>query len=124
MIRIVGVQRSEHAEREFVLLQNQGALRAALKGHVLLSEGALRTSDARLGTHILNDDALIPAGMYVIIFSGHGSPRWGKTRDGAHVFHTYMNRDEPVWSRCELPLHLLHVQHSYTERCADVLVMR
>lgn len=124
MIRIVGVQRTENGEREFVLLQNQGALRATLKGHVLLSDGALRNSDSRLGTHIFNDDVLVPAGMYVILFSGAGTPRWGKTRDGAHVYHAYMARSEAVWSHCDLPLHLLHVQHTYNERNTDVLVMR
>jgi hypothetical protein len=122
VIRIVGVQRSESVEREFVLLQNQGSLRAALKGHMLVADEAMRTGDVLRGSHLFTDDVLVPAGMYVILISGAGTPRWGKTRDGAHVYHVYMNQTRPLWSRCDLPLHLLHTQHSYSERTEGLLM--
>ena len=124
MIRIIGLQRDDAPEREFVLLQNQGSMRASLRGHVLLSESSLETSDLSFGAHAITDEALIPPGMYVILFTGSGEPRWGRTKDGAMVFHSYMNRPHTVWSRCPGALHLLHAQHTYVERPEPALLLR
>ena len=41
MIRIVGIQRAERPEEEFVLLQNQGGMRLNLRGHVILTDAAV-----------------------------------------------------------------------------------
>ena len=124
MLRIVGIQRHDVPEREFVLLQNQGSMRASLRGHVLLSESALETADLSFGAHAFTDDALIPPGMFVLLFSGSGEPKWGKTKDGMIVFHAYMNRPHTMWSRTSGPLHLLQRQHTYSEPKEPALLLR
>ena len=124
MIRIVGVQRNQAADKEFVLFQNQGALRINLRGHLILSECAVNDQDLSQFAHLFTDEVLIPAGMYVLLGTGSGETRWSKSKDGSLIFHTYMNRNYPVWDRCILPLHLLNTQHSYAERREPALVMR
>ena len=76
MIRIVGIQRSNHPSEEFVILQNQGSLRIQLRGHVLVSELAVATGSFSAGAFIFSDDALIPAGMFVLLATGEGESRW------------------------------------------------
>lgn len=83
----------------------------------------MQAGDLNTASHAFNDDALVPAGMYVILFTGCGQARWGKTKEGAHVYHAYMNRSQTVWSCCEMPIHILHTQHSYSER-TEALLMR
>lgn len=116
MIRIIGVQRSSEPEKEFVLLQNQGGLRLSLKGHILASEDAFENGDLSVGTHAFTDEAYITPGMYVILFSGSGAPKWAKTKEGQPVYYAYMNRDRSVWNRAEGSLHILAKQHSYQEK--------
>jgi hypothetical protein len=116
VIRIVGVQRSESPDEEFVLFQNQGTLRETLRGHVVLSEMALECVDHLELSHVFRDEEQVPSGMYVILYTGHGKPRWGRTKDSALVYFAYMERDESVWTKCPGPLHLLVRQHSFTNR--------
>ena len=116
MIRIVGVQRSECPEEEFVLFQNQGTLRENLRGHVVLSEMALECGEHLGLSHVFREEEQVPSGMYVILYSGKGKPRWARTKDNAMVFFAYMGREESVWSKCPGPLHLLVKQHSFANR--------
>jgi len=122
VIRIVGLQRNESAKQEFVLLQNQGSLRMNLRGHLVISEAAIEQSDLSIGAHAFSDEALVPPGMYILLFTGHGSPRWTRTREGALVYYAFMNRDTSVWDRSAGPLHVLCPQHTYTERPPALLL--
>lgn len=121
MIRIVGIQRNERPDEEFVLFQNQGTLRELLRGHCVLSEAALDSDDNIGQSHVFRDEEQIPSGMYVILFTGRGEPRWARTKDNALVFFAYMQRDESVWTRSPGPLHLLVKQHSYASRQAQLM---
>ncbi len=116
MIRIVGIQRSDSSSQEFVLLQNQGNMRLTLKGHLLLSQSAVDSSNLSLGSHVFADDVVIPAGMYVLLVTGIGEARWSQNKDRAMIYHTFMNQTRPVWQSVPGPIHLLHTQHTYTER--------
>ena len=114
MLRIVGLQRNESAQREFVLLQNQGTLRLQLRGHILISDSTIEGSSTSI--HVLSDDVMIPGGTYVLVTTGIGESRWAKTKDGALVYYTFMNRENPVWPSEFGPVHVLGIQHSYAER--------
>jgi hypothetical protein len=59
-----------------------------------------------------------------VLYSGYGEPRWVRTKDGTVVYHCYMRREYSVWEQALLPLHLLHIQHSYSERSDHGLLMR
>jgi hypothetical protein len=96
-------------------------MRIQLRGHALISERALSEADLSLG-HLLIDDTAVPPGMYVLVMTGVGEPRWGKTKEGALVFYTYMNQADSLWFRCPGPIHLQHTQHSYCERPAGLLL--
>lgn len=122
MLRIVGVQKNAFAEQEFVLLQNQGSLRIALRGHVVLSECAVDSGDLGLTAHAFKDEVNIPPGTYVILFSGSGKSRWARSKDGATVFYTYMGRESSVWNHSAGPLHVLNRVHTYAERRQALLV--
>jgi hypothetical protein len=124
LIRIVGVQRNDLPEREFVVLQNQGALRVNLKGHMLVSDAAIARGELDRSVHVFSDDILIPAGMHVVLFSGVGEPRFCKSKDGGLLFYTYMNREESVWNKVEGPLHVLAKQHTYTPDREPSLMLR
>jgi len=124
LIRIVGVQRHESPRQEFILLQNQGGLRINLKGHLVVADSAFERGDLSQAAHAFSDDALIPPGMYVLLFTGSGEPRWGKTKDGAMVFYTYMNRADSIWEHTPGPLHVLNKHHTYAERSPNALLLR
>ena len=123
MIRIVGVQRNISAQAEFVLLQNQGGLRLSLRGHVLMSDCTLDSNALEQTAHLFRDDVLIPPGNFVILFSGHGEPRWAKTKDQQVIYYTYMSRLHSVWDKCTGPMHVLSPHHTYAER-REALVLR
>jgi hypothetical protein len=123
LIRIVGIEKNENPEKEFVLLQNQGGLRINLRGHLVLTEEALGAGDLGNAAHIFSDDTFIPPGMYVLLSTGRGTPRWLRTKDGAMVYYAYMGRPRPVWSGFEGPVHLLSMQHTYTGR-RETFVLR
>lgn len=122
MLRIVGLQRSEIADREFLLLQNQGSMRITLKGHAILSESALLTGDFNMGSYAFPDEVHIAPGLYVVLSTGAGVPRWARTKDGTNLYHAYMFKEQPLWSKCELPLHVMSSQHSYSERPEPIMV--
>jgi hypothetical protein len=109
-------------EKEFILLQNQGALRSGLRGHVVMSEQAVNTSNLCDSAHAFNDEVLIPPGMYVLLYSGTGTPRWAKTKDGAMVYYTYMNRNEAVWEVAPGSLHVLNTHHTYADKPPALLL--
>lgn len=118
MLRIVGVQKSDRASGEFVLLQNQGGLRMNLKGHAVMASGLVE-GDTFLeapDVHVFDENEQVPAGTFVLLSTGQGSPRWGMTKDGQRILHVYMNRERPVWSRREGPVSVLGVQHTYNPR--------
>jgi len=122
VIRIVGLQRNESTAQEFVLLQNQGSLRLSLRGHLVVSDAAIEHADLSFAAHAFNDDVLIPPGMYVLLSTGRGTPRWTRTKEGALVYYAYMNRDSAVWDRIVGPLHILCTQHTFTERPPALLL--
>ncbi len=122
MLRIVGIQKSNQAEQEFVLLQNQGSMRISLRGHVVVSDCAVDAGDLAMNAHAFKDDIQVPPGMYVLLFSGLGKSRWAKTKDGAMVYYTYMNRDSSVWEGSAGPLHVLNRIHTFAERREALLV--
>lgn len=124
MLRIVGLQRSDNPDREFVLLQNQGSMRVVLRGYVLMSESAISTGNLYSNSFVFADETAIPSGVYVLLFTGNGEPRWTRTKDGAHVFQTYIGQDRSLWSRLEGPLHIMRSHHSYSERLCDPLLVR
>jgi hypothetical protein len=121
VIRIVGIQRSEDPSREFVLLQNQGSRRLTLRGHGVVPEHAIETGGFE-GVFFLQDDVLIPPGMFVVLKTGFGQNRWGRTKDGTHVYFCHMNRTEPVWLYVRGPVHVLATQHTFVERDTYALV--
>lgn len=115
-LRIVGIRRATDPADEFVLLQNQGSLRAHLRGHAVMDDGSLQGGLAGPGVHLFADDVHIPPGMYVLLISGPGQPRWCRSKDGALIYHAYMGRRSPVWSRLPGPFHVLGKVHTFTER--------
>ena len=104
------------------MLQNQGSMRVALKGHVLMSETAIEQGDMCDASHAFPDDVTIPPGVYVLLVTGQGEPRWTRTKDGASVYYTYMNKRWAIWRDCKLPLHVLNTQHTYEERGERLLL--
>lgn len=123
MLRIVGIQRGEHPEREFVLLQNQGSMRVVLRGLMLLSESALNRGDLKDEAFVFRDTEVIPPGLFVLLSTGCGLPHWTRTKDGTNLFQTFMGRKATVWSRSEGPLHILSTHHSYVDR-RELLMLR
>ena len=73
--------------------------------------------------HVFSEEEHIPAGTFVLLSTGHGTSRWALTKDGQRVFHVYMNREFPVWSRREGPVSVLGVQHTYNPRRAAPLAV-
>lgn len=96
-------------------------MRVNVQGHAVLSDAAIHAADVR-GVHVFADDALIPPGMYVLLTSGHGTPRFAKTRDGALLYYAFMNRDHSIWENCPGPVHVLAKQHTYVERGPSLLL--
>lgn len=118
MLRVVGLQKDESADKEFVLLQNQGHMRLTLRGHLLLSEAALQGSALSETGFAFSEDESIAPGLFVMLSTGVGTPIWAKTRDGAFVYHTYMGRNESFWNQCPGPLHVMHPHHTYVDRAS------
>jgi len=122
MIRIVGVQRGETAGQEFIVLQNQGAMRVLLRGHVLMTEGKIAGIDPQ-GFYAFPDEEFIGPGAFVVLGTGVGRSRWCAMEDGRYALRAFMGASEPRWNLCFEPIHILNVQHSYAERkLAPVLV--
>jgi hypothetical protein len=104
-----------------MLLQNQGNLRVQLRGHVLLCDHAISQRDGS-GSFVFADEAIIPPGAYVLLHSGIGISKWARTRDGALVFHTFMDRESPYWLHESGPIHVLSAHHTFVERGATQLI--
>lgn len=116
MLRIVGVQRSENPQEEFVLLQNQGHMRVSLHGHLLVAECAYQGVPLNRCAFAFSDDEFIPPSLFVILSTACGQPHWGRTKDGSYVFYTFMNRTAGFWNQCSLPLHILAPHHTFVDR--------
>jgi hypothetical protein len=116
MLRIIGLQRSEDPQSEFVLLQNQGHLRIRLRGHGVLSETTYLEPESEPIWHLFHEEESIPAGMFVMLVTGCGEPAWGRSRDGSNVYHTFMNSASGIWIAASCPLHVLSTCHSYVSR--------
>ena len=97
-------------------------MRLSLRGHVVVSDSAIEDSNLMHGAHAFSDDVLIPPGMYVLLFTGHGSPRWTRSRDGSLVYYAFMGKDSAVWDRSSGPLHVLSTQHTFAERSPAVML--
>jgi hypothetical protein len=119
LLRIVGLQRDPIPEREFVLLQNQGSMRVTLRGHAILSEMAISSNRLSPGAFAFSVEESIPSGMYVLLRTGFGEPKWGKTKEGQLVYHAFMNRAEVAWPQESGALHVLKTQHTFSERPSD-----
>lgn len=122
MIRIVGVQRSEDVRSEFVLLQNQGNMRARLRGHVVMSDTGVVRGCFDGAAHVFSEDEWINTGQYVALYTALGLPHWGRSRDGALVYFAYMGSNQAVWNACSGPIHILAPHHTYTERTEPALM--
>lgn len=121
MIRIVGVQRSEVAQQEFVLLQNQGNIREQLRGRALVEDAAFHESQG--GIHLFGDDIRIGPGQFVMLRTCAGEPHWGTSKDGALVYFTYANRNATIWSTVSQPMHLLSVDHTLVPRSDSAILV-
>ena len=116
MLRIVGIQRDSSVNREFVLLQNQGSMRVILRGHVLMADRSITTGNLTDHGHAFHEEEAVPSGMFVLLRSGPGEPKWGKTKEGQMVYHAFMDRQEAVWPASAGALHVLKTQHTFAER--------
>ena len=123
MIRIVGVQRSDRVGQEFVLLQNQGSMRARLRGHAVVAEVALEDSEPLRAFHFFAEDADVLPGQYVLLRTCPGEPHTGRTTDGHQIFYAYMNRMTPVWNEARGAVHVLGTLHSHVERNCELLLV-
>lgn len=122
MIRIVGVQRHEDPRQEFVLLQNQGAMRVNLRGHALLAECSMDDPSGFQEAYILRDDVYLMPGQYVLVRTSPGTSRWDMRVEGYVTYYTHLNRESSVWDRLGGRIHLLAPQHSYSHRADSILV--
>lgn len=122
MIRIVGLQKDEDVQREFLLLQNQCAMRINLRGHAIVSDCRLEGETSGV-LHLFRDDAWIPPGGYVMVHTGHGHALNGRTKDGSSVYKTFMGRESTVWGGVQGNIHLLHPQHTYCLRRGEALLV-
>ncbi len=122
MIRIVGVQRSPNPQQEFILLQNQGGLRINLKGHLLLADSAMEGAPLDSTAHLFTEAEFVPAGMFILLTSGVGEPKWTKTKEQQLVYYSFMNRTSSVWERLPGAIHLLNLQFTHQERRPALLL--
>jgi hypothetical protein len=89
---------------------------------VLVSDAAIEEANLGYGAYAFNDDELIPPGMFVLLFSGSGTPRWAKTKENQLVYYTYMERGGPVWENIPGSIHILATQHTYCEKPPALLL--
>ncbi|MBL8059650.1 MAG: hypothetical protein JNK63_02915 [Chthonomonas sp.] len=124
MIRIVGIERNQDPNREFILLQNQGSLRQLLRGCAVIPDSRCDLPCASGSMHLFADETQVVPGAFIMLHTGVGEPKWTVTRDGSRVYHAYMNRSSCVWEEVHGPLHVLGIQHTYTERATQALTLR
>jgi len=113
MIRIAGIQRSGNAVGEFILLQNQGAMRVRLSGHLVASDRLTRTGEG--SSHLFLDDVWIGPGQFVMLHSHEGHGRWSTSKDGTQVYMAFADRENPLWC-AEEPVHVMAIQHTYSRQ--------
>lgn len=123
MIRIVGIQRSEDPNQEFVVLQNQGNMRVNLRGHALLSESSIGDPDGHPEIHVITEDMDIPAGHHCVVRTGIGACRWCHKHEGFHIYHAFLGRTSPVWHRFPGAVHILAPTHTYSGRTGESLLV-
>lgn len=118
MLRIVGVERNEDPQREFVLLHNQGVFKINLRGHLLLDDSAFLDSGEIVldRAYAFSEEVCIPPSCYVMLVTGRGENRWRKSADGSLVYTVFWGKSRSVWLHREGPLHLLGVTHSQPPR--------
>ena len=83
-----------------------------------MSQSALEGAELASVAHVFAEETLIPPGVYVVLSTGPGEPRWAKTKEGTLVYYTYMSRGHSVWDHCSGPIHILSTHHTYTGRAA------
>jgi len=88
----------------------------------VVSESAFEGAHLCDVSHIFTDDVFIAPGGYVVLYTGQGSAGFRRSKDGTNLYHTYIGSEEPIWSRCSLPVHILNKQHSYIERGEPLLL--
>lgn len=122
-MRIVGIQCHRDPQSEFVLLQNQGALKTDVVGSILLDEDAILGNGQLDCSRIyaFTESLIVPASAYVMLISGIGEPGWARSRDKSLVFHQYWQRRDSVWSPEPRRLRLLGVAHTLQLRNPDAL---
>ena len=122
MIRIVGVQPNENIGHEFVLLQNQGNMRANLMGHALVAESNLHDPPGLQTVFVINEDIFVPPGHHVAVRTCAGKSGWCHKHDGYHVYHFFLNRSSQLWEE-NATVHLLSPTHRFaTKKVETVLV--
>lgn len=114
MLRIVGVQRTQEPNEEFVLLQNQGVLKVNLKGHLVASEIAFEVDGSFTPEAVFafSDDIIIPPKTFVMLVTGVGDDGWGRSRDGSQVYYKFWQKNRTVWDKNEAPVQVLGVLHT------------
>ncbi len=122
MVRIVGIQRSDDPRQEFVLLQNQGSMRVALRGYAVIADVALTGGATSPAAHFFSDDVGVMPGQYVLLRTAPARPGWSMTTEGQRVYTASMERLSPVWSHLSGPVHVLAPQHTYCERTGELVV--
>lgn len=118
MIRIVGIERNPDAQSEFILLQNQGHMRAHLRGHAIIADKCLSDDCAVPAVHFFTEDEYVQPGCFVLLKTGHCDAKWTRTKDGGLLYQATMGRSRSVWDKVSGTIHVLNVQHSYCERQA------
>lgn len=124
MIRIVGVERNSDPAREFILLQNQGSLRQLLRGYAVVPDLMCDAAPSSSCWHIFADEVHVAPGVFILLRTGTGEPRWTQTRDGSRVYNSFMQRHESVWESVHGPIHVLTIQHTFAERTVPALTLR
>ena len=119
MIRIVGLQRHDDIAKEFVLLQNQGSMKVALKGHVVAAQSVVDGGELLDAIHIFTDDVEVLPGMYVLLRTCPGVGHWNHTHDRYSTYYGYMHRLTPVWLKQSGAVHVMAPQHRYVERKSE-----
>lgn len=117
MLRVVAVQRDIDPSREFILLQNQSALRVPLRDHVLLCSGLHQSQII----HVFTEDENILGSTYVQLRFGSGPSGWARTRDGSAVFVVFAGDTRLLSSSPDEEIRLLRPCHSFRESIPHVM---
>ncbi len=123
MLRIVEVHRNPDTQNEYIVLQNHGALKIGLKGHMIANEDAI-CAGSHDNTFAFSDEVQIPASCYVLLITGRGTNGWHRDPDSKPVYCVFLNRQESIWTKEQGPIHLLNVVHTSLPRSEGLLVSR